>query len=330
MKYLLSFLTVLLVAVFASPDALSEVGGNYGDTAPDFPSGEFSDGGHYHLSDFRGRLLVLFFYEQKCPTCRATIAGRNKIVRRYAGEPVNFIGVGAGDSLEEVKAYVQETRLNMPVFADTHNRMEKAYGFKISLHNIYQVRLISADGIVIGYDMQPSSIDEALQSMRNDTGNSGAAPAVGVESRQEDGTTARPSRSANKGGVLPDSPAGRRHIEMIRLNNEAVESIKSGDNLSAIDKLKTVLKREPDYKLARENLRTACSYHAVDLENQGKIAEAEKMMKQAFDLAKELYAPDNPNYAESLTDYAGILSRTGRHAEAEKLMRELKTGNLPD
>src|SRR5688500_11454770 len=44
-----------------------------GDRAPDFPPGAFNDGGRYRLSDFEGKVLVLFFYEQDCPRCRGSI-----------------------------------------------------------------------------------------------------------------------------------------------------------------------------------------------------------------------------------------------------------------
>jgi hypothetical protein len=31
--------------------------------APDFPPGVFTDGGQYHLDDFKGKVLALYFFE---------------------------------------------------------------------------------------------------------------------------------------------------------------------------------------------------------------------------------------------------------------------------
>ena len=38
--------------------------GRAGEQAPDFPPGEFSDGGRYSLEDLRGKAVVLYLYEK--------------------------------------------------------------------------------------------------------------------------------------------------------------------------------------------------------------------------------------------------------------------------
>jgi len=38
--------------------------GKAGEQAPEFPPGEFSDGGHYTLADLRGKAVVLYIYEK--------------------------------------------------------------------------------------------------------------------------------------------------------------------------------------------------------------------------------------------------------------------------
>ena len=38
--------------------------GNPGEQAPDFPPGEFTDGGRYSLEDLKGKAVVLYFYEK--------------------------------------------------------------------------------------------------------------------------------------------------------------------------------------------------------------------------------------------------------------------------
>jgi peroxiredoxin len=292
MRVFLSLCLLFLTSAFLPSTAAQ--GGVCGDIAPEFPDGQFSDGEHYRLGDFRSKfLVVLFFYEQECPTCRATIPHRNMIVKQYENEPVKFIGVGAGDSLEDVKSYVRETHLAMPVFADSHGLMQKSYGFKISLHNIYQIRLISPLGVVIGYDMEPASIDRALRIL-----------------------------SSGKDNYL-GSPVENKGSQLARLNNQAVAAIESGDSAGAIEKLKALLKEKPDYRIAKENLRAACASYAYDLEDQGKPAEAEKMMKQALDLARELYGPQDKEYKEAVTEYAGVLSRLGMYAEARMLVEKL-------
>lgn len=38
--------------------------GRAGEQAPDFPPGEFTDGGRYSLEDLRGKVVVLHLYEK--------------------------------------------------------------------------------------------------------------------------------------------------------------------------------------------------------------------------------------------------------------------------
>ena len=141
-------------------------GGSFGEAAPDFPPGVFSDGAHYQLGDFKGKLLVLFFFESECPTCKGLIPQRNEVMAKFKDKPVKFIAVGPHNALAGVKAYVTETKLAMPVFADNLNIMETLYGQNISLKNIYQFRVISPDGKVVGYEMTAPAIEKALASVQ--------------------------------------------------------------------------------------------------------------------------------------------------------------------
>lgn len=134
--------------------------------APDFPPGVFTDGKFYSLEQLRGQVVVLFFYEQGCPSCARKIPDRNKVVEQFRGKPVTFIAVAAGDSSSEAAAYVKRTGLNMPVFADKLSLMEKLYNIKISFNNIYQFRVIDPDGKIAGFVMDAPTINRALAKVK--------------------------------------------------------------------------------------------------------------------------------------------------------------------
>lgn len=133
--------------------------------APEFPPGSFSDGGHYKLSDFDGKVLVLFFYEQNCPRCRGLIPERNKVVDQFKNKPVKFIAVAPGDTLNDALAYTRETKLKMPAFSDIFGVMQTRYGFQISMQNIYQFRIIGPKGDIVGMSMEPAEIEKAVASV---------------------------------------------------------------------------------------------------------------------------------------------------------------------
>lgn len=162
-----TFATLLASALALTALApLAHAAGKFGDKAPDFPPGVFSDGGHYQLSDFEGKLVVLFFFESECPRCKGTIPQRNAVVEQFKDKPVKFIAVGPHNSLNDVKAYIAETKLVMPVYADSLNIMESMYDQTISLNNIYQFRVVGPDGNVVGYQMTPEEISKALEHVK--------------------------------------------------------------------------------------------------------------------------------------------------------------------
>src|SRR3982751_2462046 len=97
------------MAIVLGLTGLAHAAGKAGEQAPDFPPGLFIDGRHYSLSDLEGKAVVLFFYEQDCPTCRGLIPKRNEVVEQYRDKPVKFIAVAAGDSMNDARAYVAST-----------------------------------------------------------------------------------------------------------------------------------------------------------------------------------------------------------------------------
>ena len=54
--------TSLLLLCLAAPAAVGA--GRAGEQAPDFPPGEFTDGGRYSLEDLKGKAVVLYLYEK--------------------------------------------------------------------------------------------------------------------------------------------------------------------------------------------------------------------------------------------------------------------------
>ena len=55
-------LLVLCAAALAGPGSAQV---QFGEPAPDFPPGASTDGSSYHLADFAGRVVVLYFFEKQ-------------------------------------------------------------------------------------------------------------------------------------------------------------------------------------------------------------------------------------------------------------------------
>ena len=83
--------------------------------AMDFPPGDFTDEGHYQISDFHGKMLILFFFQAEDAQAQQFITKNIKVFDSYANKPVRFIGVATGnpDFPEDIHA---EGRPELPGF----------------------------------------------------------------------------------------------------------------------------------------------------------------------------------------------------------------------
>lgn len=61
---------------------------------------------------------------------------------------------------------------------------------------------------------------------------------------------------------------------------------------------------------------------AINLENQGRYAEAEPLYWKALELTKRAMPPGHPMITTCLNNLGHVLSNLGRHAESERLFRE--------
>ena len=65
----------------------------------------------------------------------------------------------------------------------------------------------------------------------------------------------------------------------------------------------------------------AIGHRALALEKEGRLAEAEPLMRRALAIAETSFGPDHPNVAGALNNLAALLQATNRLAEAEPLIR---------
>jgi hypothetical protein len=136
-----------------------------GDSVPNFPPGIFNDGGHYDMSDFAGKALVVVFLESNYPGNKASVADWDKLVEQYKDKPVKFMAVMPHNTLPMVQKYVSETRLEMPVFVDNLNILEAMYGQNMTMGSSRAFRIVGGDGKVVGHEMNSDDIDKALSGV---------------------------------------------------------------------------------------------------------------------------------------------------------------------
>lgn len=102
------------------------------------------------LSDFRGAPVLLNFWATWCPPCRAEMPAFQQIFNDYQEAGLVVLAVNAThlDSLPEVKNFLQEYKLTLPVFLDTNG----------SASSLYQVRAMPTT-FFIGRDGKINDIE---------------------------------------------------------------------------------------------------------------------------------------------------------------------------
>jgi thiol-disulfide isomerase/thioredoxin len=81
-----------------------------GDFFPDFVSKD-SNGKKFQLTDLRGKVVVLEFWANWCPSCQRTIPVMQRVEKEFAGQPVEFIGINSDGDVPVVKEL--EAKYNM-------------------------------------------------------------------------------------------------------------------------------------------------------------------------------------------------------------------------
>ncbi len=94
-----------------------------------------------------GKAVLLYFFEETCPRCKAQWPALLEIAERHRNEPIAFVAVNSGTPAAKLQAYANSVNLTWPIAVDLDRSFEKAAGLdEISLQNIVQVCYITADG----------------------------------------------------------------------------------------------------------------------------------------------------------------------------------------
>jgi len=109
--------------------------------APDFTL-PLIDGGEFHLSSYRGKVVLLDFWATWCVPCREETPHFIELQQKYGGRGLQIIGVSMDDSPEPVRTFYQQFHINYPVVMGTAD-VGAAYGGVLGLPIAF---LIDRDG----------------------------------------------------------------------------------------------------------------------------------------------------------------------------------------
>jgi thiol-disulfide isomerase/thioredoxin len=101
-------------------------------------------GKNIRLADYKGKVILLDFWATWCGPCKIEIPWFIEFQKTYGPQGLQVIGVSVDDTVEKLRPYVKEYKMNYPVLQGLHHDdIQDAYG---PLWGIPVTAVISRDG----------------------------------------------------------------------------------------------------------------------------------------------------------------------------------------
>lgn len=128
------------------PSPTPETGIAVGKLAPDF-SLQNLQGKEVRLSDFRGKVILLYFWAAWCPNCYKESLALRKLYQNYEDKDFVILAPdvgGRGESIEKIEKYIEELALPFIPLIDFDGEASKEY--KVSF--IPTTFIIDREGVI--------------------------------------------------------------------------------------------------------------------------------------------------------------------------------------
>ncbi len=123
------------------------------------------NGSSRHLSDYRGRPLIINVWASWCGPCRAEMASLERLAWLDAARDITVIGISTDDYPEQAKAWLQHSNATISQFIDSRLTIEHMLG----ANRLPLTVLVSAEGRVLSkvYGAQQWDSADALRLLHD-------------------------------------------------------------------------------------------------------------------------------------------------------------------
>ena len=119
-------LAAAVLLLFAMPSYRQGESSVAGKTAPDFPV--TINGRPGHLSDYRGKIVVLNFWATWCPPCVEETPALNRLQQRIASRGGVVLGVSVDEDAAAYEKFLRDQQIAFPTYRDPSRKIPLGYG----------------------------------------------------------------------------------------------------------------------------------------------------------------------------------------------------------
>lgn len=85
-----------------------------------------------HLSDYKGKVILLNFWATWCPPCIKEMPSMQRLREHFQDQPFEIIAINAGESATTVSSFLLEleTELTFPILLDLQSRSFGEFGIR--------------------------------------------------------------------------------------------------------------------------------------------------------------------------------------------------------
>jgi peroxiredoxin len=118
-----------------------------------------------HLSDYRGKVVLLNFWATWCGPCRMAMPGLQELQDKFKDRGLEILSVNQGETAEPVRNFIQRKKYSFHVVLD----QDGAVGGKYGVRGIPTLVLVDKKGMVqwlrVGYSGNDDELRQLLERL---------------------------------------------------------------------------------------------------------------------------------------------------------------------
>lgn len=118
------FLVGISSSVWGETKVLHPVNGR--PLAPDFELNDI-DGNRHHLSDYRGKVVIVNFWATWCPPCRFELPSMEKLWQATQDKDVMMLAINLGEDEDTIFTFTSDYPVSFPLLMDLDSSVTKKY-----------------------------------------------------------------------------------------------------------------------------------------------------------------------------------------------------------